>query len=912
MKYLLQWTLAIIFKLALSVRYKVIVKGKDKLTADNLKKSGGVLFLPNHPSYFADPCIVSLATFPQFPIRPMIVEYMYYLPVANTIMRFLDALPVPNFVSSSNSYKRKKSDQVIGELIKGLKNKENFLIYPAGRVKHSSYELIGGSSAVHRIVQEAKEANIVLVRITGLWGSSFSRALTHGPVDMVATLWEGIKIGLKNLLFFTPRREVIVEFEIAPSDFPYKAGRLELNRWLENYYNKPFTGKLKGYSTPANPPVGEPLVLRPYYFWNNELPKIQDGPHDGLETVDVSKVPQNIQDAVKAKLAELSEYPLDAIKPEMSLSTDLGLDSLDTAEVISFLSRDFAVDNVPVSQLGTVATVMGLAAHQVTAEPLVEEEAAIKASGWNKKRKHALLEVPVGKTLIEVFLNNCERMKGQAACVDARSGIMSYDKMKLRVIVLAEAFKELPGQYIGVLLPASVAANLVVLALQLAGKIPLMINWTVGPRHLQSVRQITNVECVLTSWAVLDRLDNVDLEEIEDKFLMLEEVAVKISLWKKVQAKILSKRSTKAILKHFGSDAIDPASPAGLLFTSGTESLPKGVPLSHENILSNLHDVISHVQLYQDDVILGILPPFHSFGFSVTGLYGLLVGMRCVYFPNPTDGKKIAEVCERWGVTVVVGAPTFIRGILQSAKPGQLEAMRICVTGAEKAPPELLEYLQKIGKGECLLEGYGITECSPVLTANRYGEPHRGVGCALASVELTIIHPETSEDLPQGESGMILARGPNVFKGYVNSDVASPFVEHNGKMWYKTGDLGYLDAEGFLYISGRLKRFIKIGGEMVSLGAIEDVILQTARKNSWIALTDVPTFAVIAKEVPGDRPKIYLFSVFNPPLDDLNRSLRASGMSNLVRINSVIQVNEIPIMGTGKVNYRQLESQIPN
>ncbi|MGZ3732506.1 MAG: AMP-binding protein, partial [Parachlamydiaceae bacterium] len=207
---------------------------------------------------------------------------------------------------------------------------------------------------------------------------------------------------------------------------------------------------------------------------------------------------------------------------------------------------------------------------------------------------------------------------------------------------------------------------------------------------------------------------------------------------------------------------------------------------------------------------------------------------------------------------------------------------------------------------------YGITECSPVLTVNPIIGAHRGVGQPLSCVELAIVHPETFEAVPIGDQGLILARGSNVFHGYINPDVASPFIQHEGKEWYVTGDLGFLDKDGYLTISGRLKRFIKIGGEMISLASIEDALSNKALKENSNNHAEGPLLAVSAKESVGDKVKIVLFSTFPANVDEINDFLRKSGFSNLARISSIIQVKEIPLMGSGKTNYRVLEAEYLN
>lgn len=517
--------------------------------------------------------------------------------------------------------------------------------------------------------------------------------------------------------------------------------------------------------------------------------------------------------------------------------------------------------------------------------------------------------MPPGDTIAEVFLNQCAIGGNSMICADARIGIQTYSQLKLRAILLADYIKTLPGKYVGIMLPASVAANLLILACEIAGKVPLMINWTVGPRHLDSVVSLSKVQVVLSSWAFLDRLDNVDLTGVEDLLVMMEDVVRKVSIYDKLKAFWRSKKSTKAILKLFGTDKTDPHSEAVLLFTSGTESMPKGVPLTHENILSNLRSALSSVEVLTSDIVYGILPPFHSFGFTVSGILGLLAGVRVFYSPDPTDGKKLANGFARWGITIMVGAPTFVKGLLKAATPDQIKTMRLCVTGAEKAPPELFQMLANYGKPNCLIEGYGITECSPILTMNPPGGNAKGVGKPLPGIELMIVHPETEEPLPVGERGLILAKGPNIFGGYINPGISSPFKVIDGETWYRTGDLGFLDKEGTLTISGRLKRFIKTGGEMVSLASIEEALLHSAESKGWPTSQEGPALAICAKEFPGEKSKIYMFSRFEVTVDEINVTLKEAGFSNLVKVSSVTILQEIPIMGTGKINYRFLEGE---
>lgn len=902
MKTLLEFLLVFILRAALSLRYRVKIVGLEKLNPETLKKPGGALFLPNHVTVFVDSALVSIYLWPKFRLRPMVVEYMYYLPIVHTVMRFLDALPVPNFDASSNSLKRKRNEKITQAVIDGLKQKQNFLIFPAGRTKQTAHEALNGASAVHRIVQETPQANIVLVRVKGLWGSSFSRASTGKAPPFFEGLWFSLKAVLKNAIFFMPRREVIIELQPAPKDFPYNADRLDFNRYLEHWYDLP-----DGLSPQTSPYPGDSLILVPYTWWQKKETISLWTPKASKETFEISHIPIDIQKQVIAKLAELTSNDPATIKPNMSLTTDLGMDSLDVAEVIAFLQDQFDITGVASTDLSTVGKLMAIAAKQVTCEE-TEEEKAFDLTEWNRPVDKQRVKVAPGETIPEAFLNNCARMGKAIACSDSRGGIVTFAQLKLRTIILAEYIRHLPGKYIGILLPASTAASMTILACQLAGKIPLMINWTVGPRHLQAVTELSKVQVILSSWSFLDKLQNVDLNGIEEMLVMLEDIRREIRMIAKLKAILLAQKSPKAILKHFNAQSIKKENDAVLLFTSGTESMPKGVPLTHHNLLSNQRAALESIELFSNDVVQGILPPFHSFGFTISSLIPLLSGAKVAFYPDPTNNSQLAKHFERWGVTIALGPPTFIKGMIKAAKPDQLKTMRLCISGAEKMPQDLINMLQEIGKEDCLMEGYGITECSPVLTFTPAGKKRKGVGLPLPGVELRIVDINTHAPLPNGKQGLILARGPNIFSGYLNPGLASPFLILDGKQWYVTGDLGDINSEGILHLSGRLKRFIKVGGEMVSLASIEDALFQTALKKGWISgHEEGPSLAVSAKEQAGEKTKIFLYCRFATTTDETNKALKEAGFSNLVKITSVTQLPELPIMGTGKIHYRKLD-----
>jgi len=449
----------------------------------------------------------------------------------------------------------------------------------------------------------------------------------------------------------------------------------------------------------------------------------------------------------------------------MDLSADLGMDSLDQADILSFLAEQYDVKGIQPGEVTSVGKTLQLAAGLIKPTKLQQDEVDHNMKVWNKKVSHKEISFPDGETLPEVFLRNCDRWPSKAACADVRTGVLTYRQLKMKVLILAEYIKTLPGENIGILLPSSVTANVCVLATQLAGKTPVMINWTVGPRHLDTVIEVSRIEKVLTSWAFLERVENVDFGPIDDMLVMLEELRNVLAIGDKIKGFSRSYKSADKLLRIFQGSKLTRESRAVILFTSGTEGMPKGVPLSHRNLISNMKAVIKTIKIYTDDVVYGFLPPFHSFGFTITGLLPLLGGMKVVYYPDPTDSAYLAKGIKEWGVSIIASAPTFIRGILSAADKDGLDSLRLVVSGAEKAPIGLTRWIKKETKAT-YAEGYGITECSPTVSVRIDGCADDGVGKPIADVELSIVHPEKHTVLPQGKRGLILVHGPNVFSGY--------------------------------------------------------------------------------------------------------------------------------------------------
>ena len=862
-------------RLLLSLRYTIEVKGLKEIKAS---KKQGILFLPNHPAEI-DPVILIRVLWPSFKPKPLAVEYFYYQKGIRFFMELVNAIPIPT-MDMGNPWKAKRIEKLKKRIVSGLDKKESFLIYPSGKLKLTADERLGAASLASDLLNMKPDANVVLIRTTGLWGSSFSRALTGASPDFRVIFWDGVKTILKNGIFFAPRRHVTVELEWAPEAMPRQAEKMELNQWLENWYNTP---------------KPEELTLVSRALWKKDFPEVKK--KEEVADQQHIAIPEEQKVQILGHIAKLTGKDISEITLEQHLANDLGLDSLDVSQLYIFLEERFNIFGLAPGQLQTVGDMME-AASGVKKE--IAPSHTVKKSKWPPDDNRPAPLIPEGETIQEVFLRACDRMGESTCCADSLSGVLSYKKFKRGALVLSEKIKTLPGDSIGVLLPASVAAYLTILAVQMAGKTPVMLNWTAGYRNLEHAAKICDLKTVISSFRFLSRLETSDLGEVDDLLHLLEEERRQISFGMKLKGLFLSFLKADSLIKK-----IKKTKTAVVIFTSGTETLPKGVPLTHQNVLSNLRAALSCIQLKENDLLYGVLPPFHSFGFTVTGIFPLIAGVKVCFAPDPTDSRALANDIEHWKPTIFCCAPSFITAMLRVSKEGGLNSLRLIVTGAEKAPQELFDVIQS--KGKTLLEGYGISECSPIVTIDREGEPHKGVGKPIPNVELKIIDAETNSPLPNEKEGEICIHGPSVFDGYLGVPT-DPFIEMDGKKWYKSGDRGVLEQDGTLVITGRLKRFVKIGAEMISLGGLEEEVEQIALDQKWLPnKPEGKTFAVVASGSESEKPQMILFSTIDLDRDELNKQLRERGQSRLVKIHEVRKLNEIPLTGTGKTHYRLLD-----
>jgi len=467
-------------------------------------------------------------------------------------------------------------------------------------------------------------------------------------------------------------------------------------------------------------------------------------------------------------------------------------------------------------------------------------------------------------------------------------------------------------QRVGIVFPPGLGGYIANLAVTFAGKVPVNLNFTLGPASIEACLAKAEIDCLLTTARVQQKMPNfpwpesgiVDLVEVMKE---LPKVRV-IGLLAAVYA-----LPAKWLARTLGVPTEGDQAEAGLLFTSGSSGEPKGVVLTHRNILGNCAQIDTSGLLPTSEKVVANLPIFHSFGFTVTLWYPLLRGCAVVTLPSPLEVKKIAEAIEAESATILIGTPTFLKPYLKRVKPEQLASLKYVIAGAEKTPDGFAEAWES-QFGSAYLEGYGLTETSPVVSVNLPAKPagvdypgpsddgsRRGsVGRLMAGQVARIRNPDTMEDLPFDATGLLVLKGPNVFSGYLGEPERTAEAKEGD--WFITGDLARFDEDGFLYIEGRLSRFSKIGGEMVPHGTVEQALIEAY----GLLEAEAPLLAIGARPDPDKGEALVLIAAMDIDVDEMRSKLAAAGFANLWIPRQIVRVEAIPTLATGKLDLKAI------
>ncbi len=466
--------------------------------------------------------------------------------------------------------------------------------------------------------------------------------------------------------------------------------------------------------------------------------------------------------------------------------------------------------------------------------------------------------------------------------------------------------KEVPDRRVAVVLPPGKGAVLANLGVLLAGKIPVNLNFTAGRAALETAITRGDLNEAITAKAVQSRLGDFPWpREVHYLEKILPPLKKKILLWRLFSGLAPAWLLSSLLRLPREGDRDE----AVLLFTSGSSGEPKGVVLSHRNILGNVSQFGAMLNLTHRDAILASLPFFHSFGCTVTLWYPLIEGTRLVSYPSPLDAVKNAELIAKHRVTMLLATPTFLRAYLRKATREQLVSLNLVVTGAEKLPKDVANaFAEKFG--HTVMEGYGLTETSPVASVNLPPPPSRpgmsvqpsarfgSVGRIAPGMAARIRDPETGESLGLHATGMLWLRGPNIFEGYLHDREKTAEVIQDG--WFKTGDLGRFDEDGFLFIEGRLSRFSKIAGEMVPHETIESkintLLAESGNSERLAAVVGVPD------ESKGEA--LVLLTTTDIDAATLRSKLQEAGFTNLFIPKIIFKIPAIPLLGSGKLDVK--------
>ena len=873
-----------LLKFLIRFRYRVSITWLELLDSDESK-----LIFPSHVALM-DPFIVFAFLWKNRKLNPVVTENYYNVPFFRMILNSVWAIPVVDFTKEKN--KDLDTSVIVWRVIDALKNNHNVLLYPQWALARQGFQSIVGKKTAFYISQQApKDTKILTVNIRGLWGSRSSRAWTWKNPNLVLFLLKGLRFVVWNLFFFVPKRNVEIEIKDSTA-LLHKAEKKWIdafNQELEKFYNAKWEEKLNYISG---------------LCWYNTVKYHKEPEVIPWSIKDLQKSTFNSNVEIPEKVVDKIISVIKKIKPEYSWKFDLNtnlvldcfFDSLDMAEMKATVQSLFPdSSNPPLLDLKTLWDVSMMAIWKSA----TNEE--LKPCNWNETKdgrviySHVKSILRPDSTILSLMKETFKNGKELSFCYDSLFWVQSKKDFIIKAYLIADLFKKMPGERIAIMLPSLSATSLLIAWCYLAKKIPVMLNWTQSQESFSHCLKSQNVEVILTAKSFFQKIQTPWLKKYNMTFF--EDILKDVSLTQKLKAVFKAMRFK--IPTNISKIAV-------VLFTSWSEALPKTVELTHENILNDILWTAWLVWLKMNDVELCFLPPFHSFGFILWIAIPLITWVRVVFTPDPNDSKTIANLSEHTKTTFIASTPTFLNGIVQIAKDRQLQTLRFAVVWAEKCPKELFTKFSKKAPDATIIEWYGITECSPIIAVNPFKRNTKikrwTVWLPILWESVKIVNIDTNEELPVGKEWMILVRWLNMFGWYIDPKLESPFVEIKWNQRYKTWDLWFFDKDGYLTISWRLKRFVKIAWEMISLPAIETIL---ARK--WKSADGVECLAIEAEEKDWNV-KLTLFTTEKLWKSEVNDYLHEQWITNLVSIDSIIQIKEIPMLGTWKVDHVQLKS----
>ncbi|GJQ60744.1 MAG: hypothetical protein D8M57_04990 [Candidatus Scalindua sp. AMX11] len=502
--------------------------------------------------------------------------------------------------------------------------------------------------------------------------------------------------------------------------------------------------------------------------------------------------------------------------------------------------------------------------------------------------------------ILKEFITTAKNNFNKIVFEDSTGMSLTFGQTLTACILLSKQIRNFQGENIALLFPASVGGALAFVATTFAGKIPVGLNFLAGRKEQDWVLDTCEIDTIFTSRIFIQKAEIPE----DPRMIFIEDIKERTSKAEKMITYFSCKfKSTGSFIQKY-EKYDDPDKIAVILFTSGSESHPKGVPLTNSNIYTCIQNYKTVFEPVPEEKILGTLPFFHVFGFAVSLWMPLLLGIGVVFHPNPTDYERLGKIVQKYRATILIGTSTLYRGFMKRWKRDQVSSVRLAFAGAEKLHETVRNsFYEKLGI--TILEGYGVTESTSCITANKPKDYcHGSVGRLLPGISCKIVDTVTYKELPQNREGLILIKGPNVMKGYYKSPELTGKAFHDG--YYITGDIGKL-VNGFLYITDRLKRFAKIGGEMIPLSPVEDKLSLVLDENSS---DERRKCAIINIPHPNKGEQLIAFvTLAGPDKLTIKKRLDEVGVTKLSQPDLYLSIESIPLLPTGKVDYKQLKER---
>ncbi len=491
--------------------------------------------------------------------------------------------------------------------------------------------------------------------------------------------------------------------------------------------------------------------------------------------------------------------------------------------------------------------------------------------------------------LHQQFVRTAKKHAAKLAIKDKTTGkSVTYSKALIGALILSNKFKKYDKGFIGIMIPTSAGAALANVGALMSGRIPVLINYSTGAEaNARYAQKKCKFRTIITSKSLLEKINC----PLIDGMVLIEDLMAGVTTGEKLRAALVSKLPVGLILNSIHGGNEDDT--AAILFTSGSEKDPKAVQLSHRNLISNIENFSNYVHISESDVLLANLVFYHIFGLTVNLWVVFYHGMTMVSYANPLDFQTISKIAREEKPTIMVGTPSFFWGYLNKSEPGDFKTLRLMVAGADKCPDALRDGFMK-KHGVTLLEGYGATETSPVISVNSLDFNRPGsTGRVIPNVEVRIENIETGEACKTGEVGKILVKGGLVMKGYYEDPALTAEVLVDG--WYNTGDMGFFDEDGYLWHAGRFKRFAKVGGEMVSLVKVENIMEKYLPEGVSCCIVEIPDEKKGSYIVASVSAEVHKTEILRKMMNDL---------PSIALPREFVVIKELPMMSTGKIDFR--------